>query len=216
MGSYNTYKTQLIECTLALSEGGFFGGKKGTGGNLSMRVEGEEKFVITPSSFPYNQLTPEKMCVMDFDGNQLEGDLKPSVESGMHLIAYKNRPDVNAVIHTHQIYASMFAVLNMPIPPLFDEVTLHIGHIVDVIPYGLSGSEELAANTAKLLENTCHCYLIQNHGALTLGPTLDQAWMNVEFLEKTAKVYQGALATGNKVNQIPDDIIELMKALRKG
>jgi len=215
MGNYDEYKSQIIKCTQWLSEHGFFGTLRGTGGNVSMRVEGEELFVITPSTLPYDQLSLDNMCVLDFDLKQIEGELKPSVEAGLHLECYKQRKDVNAVIHTHQTYASMFAILNKPIPALFDEVSFDIGPSVEVVPYGLSGSPELIENLRGKLSNNCHCYLIQNHGALNLGATLDKAWLNVELLEKTAKVYYGAQSTGNEVTLLPDDIVSLITELRK-
>jgi len=211
---YHDHKTKIIECAQWLSRHGFFGALRGTGGNVSMRVEGEDIFVITPSSIPYDQLTTEVMCVMDFDMNLIEGEGKSSLESGMHLEAYKRRADVNAVIHTHQTNASVFAVLNQAIPPLFDEVCLHIGHIVDVVDYAFSGSHELITNLGKKLDNMCYCYLLQNHGILTLGSTLEKAWLNVELLEKNALIYLGALSTGNKPTLLPDDIINRLKKLR--
>lgn len=215
MSIYTQYKTQIIECTRWLSANGFFGTLKGSGGNVSMRVQGEAAFVITPSSLAYDQTTPEDMCVLDFDKKPIEGGRKPSVESGFHLEIYKQRPDINAVVHTHQIHASTLAVLNRPIPPLFDEVCLSIGPVVEVIPYALSGTPELVANVVGKLNNGCHCYLMQNHGALSLGSTLEKAWLNAELLEKTARIYLGALSTGGQPTELPEDIVALLKELRK-
>lgn len=215
MGPFTIYKEKIIECTRWLSVNGFFGSLRGTGGNVSMRVEGEEAFVVTPSTLPYDQLTPEEMCVLDFNKKRIEGQRKPSVESGLHLKVYQCRPDINAVIHSHQNYASVFAVLNKPIPSLFDEVSLHLGHIIDVVPYALSGTPELTANIGGKLDNGCHGYLLQNHGALTLGSNLEDAWLNVELLEKIAKIYLGALSTGGKPTLLPDDTVNLLKELRK-
>ena len=78
MGPYTIYKEKIIECTRWLSLNGFFGSLRGTGGNVSMRVQGEESFVVTPSTLPYDQLTPEEMCVLDFDKKRIEGKRKPS------------------------------------------------------------------------------------------------------------------------------------------
>lgn len=214
MGSYTLYKEKIVECTKWLSTNGFFGSLRGTGGNVSMRVEGEEAFVVTPSNLPYDQLTPEEMCVLDFNKNRIEGKRKPSVESGLHLKVYQSRPDVHAVIHSHQNYASVLAVLNKPIPSLFDEVTLHIGPVVEVIPYALSGSPELIANIGGKLDNGCQCYLLQNHGALTLGSNLEEAWLNVELLEKTAKIYLDALSTGGQPSLLPEATINLLNEIR--
>ena len=75
--------------------------------------------------------------------NRIDGTREPSMESGMHGVVYERRPDVNAIVHTHQTRASMFSVINRPIPALFDEVCMNIGEIVEVVPYALSGSREL-------------------------------------------------------------------------
>ncbi len=216
MSSLLEYKTKIIECTQWLSKHGYFGTLKGTGGNVSMRLEAKEAYVITPSGLSYDQLTPKDMCVLDFDMTPIEGELKPSIESGFHLETYKRRPDIFAVIHTHQIHASTLAVLNKSIPPLFDEVSLSLGHIVDVIPYALSGSPELIENVAAKLDNMCHAYLMQNHGALSLGATLEKAWLNVELLEKTSKIFLSALASGLPLEQLPKDVVDFLKELRKG
>ncbi len=215
MEKYEQYKTKIVECTQWLSKNGYFGALRGTGGNVSMRIEGEDAFAVTPSSLPYDQLKPDDICVLDFDMQPIEGDRQPSVESGFHLTAYKSRPKVNAVIHTHQVYASIFAVLNRPIPPLFDEVSLHLGTSIDVIPYALSGSADLIANASTKLGNMCNAYLIQNHGALNLGSTLEKAWLNVELLEKTARIYYGALSIGGEVSLLPKDIVSLLDEIQK-
>ncbi len=215
MSQYLEYKTKIIECTQWLSNNGYFGALRGTGGNVSMRIEGEDAFAVTPSTLPYDQLTPDDICILDFDQKPIEGERKPSVESGFHLIVYKNRPETNAVVHTHQVYASIFAILNRPIPPLFDEVTMHLGKIVDVIPYALSGSPDLIENVVSKLGNQCNAYLIQNHGALNLAKNLEQAWLNVELLEKTARIYYSALSVGGEVSLLPDDIVNLLEEIRK-
>ena len=124
----------------------------------------------------------------------------------MHIAVYKNRRDVNAVIHTHQPYASVFGVLDEPIPPLFDEVTVAIGNKVEVVPYGLSGSPELLENVVGKLSNRCHCYLLQNHGALCVGSSLEKTISYVEMLEKTAIIYYRALATGKTINVLPEPL----------
>jgi ribulose-5-phosphate 4-epimerase/fuculose-1-phosphate aldolase len=215
MGPYSLYKEKIIECTQWLSLNGFFGSLRGTGGNVSMRVKGEEVFVITPSTLPYDRLTPDEMCVLNFDNKRIEGKRKPSLESGLHLKVYQCRSDIKAVIHTHQTYASVFAVLNQSIPPLFDEVSLHIGPKVEVVPYAFSGSPELIANLGGKLDNGCHCYLLQNHGVLILGSTIEEAWLNVELLEKIAKIYLGALSTGGKPTLLPEDTVNLLEDLRQ-
>jgi ribulose-5-phosphate 4-epimerase/fuculose-1-phosphate aldolase len=213
---YHACREQVFACSNWLSEHGYFGLLTGTGGNVSVRIPGEERIVITPSSVAYKSLFPADMCVVNFDQTVVEGGLKPSVECGMHIAIYKNRPDVDAVVHTHQTFASVFAVLSLPVPALFDEVAFAIGDIIDVVPYALSGSPELAANVSSMLSNGCHCYIMQNHGALSLGKTTEQALLHAEMMEKACRIYCHALSTGKAVKSLPDEIVDLIRELRKG
>jgi ribulose-5-phosphate 4-epimerase/fuculose-1-phosphate aldolase len=151
-----------------------------------------------------------------FDHEVIEGkmSLKPSVESGLHAIIYQKRPDTNAVVHTHQLYGSVFAVMNMSIPPLFDDVAFSLGTSIDVIPYALSGSSELAHNVAGKLSNNANAYILQNHGILALGKTIEKAILHAELLEKVAHIYYLALSTGKPVSTLPESIVELVKVVR--
>src|SRR5260370_26386457 len=157
-------------------------------------------------------MTVEDICVVDFELAPIEGDRKPSIETPMHIATYQARADVSAVIHTHQTFASALSVLNQPIPPLFDEVTLAIGNTIDVVPYALSGSRELHDNVARKLANRCHCYIIQNHGTLCVGTDLDKTVTFVELLEKSATIYMHALATGKPVTVLPENIVAQLHA----
>ena len=215
MTKYNGYKKNVVEASLWLSEHGYFGSHRGTGGNVSVRID-EATMAVTPSSVKYQALSVDDICVVNFDLSVIAGkaELKPSVESGMHSIVYRMRPDVNAVIHTHQIYGSVFAVIDTPIPALFDEVSFSLGQMVEIIPYALSGSADLANNVAGKLSNNANAYIIQNHGILAMGKNLDQAILHVELLEKVAQIYCLALSTGKPVHTLPESIIELVGVLR--
>lgn len=212
MSRYKDYKREVLDISRKLSEEGYFGSKSGTAGNVSMLVEGEEAIAVTPTRMRYDVMRPEDICIVDFDLHAIEGSHKPSIESPMHVAAYKVRRDVNAVIHTHQTYASSISILNLPIPPLFDEVTLAIGHIVDVVPYALSGTRELHEAVASKLANRCHCYLIQNHGAMCVGEDLDTTFTYVELLEKISSVYAHALATGKEITALPEPVVKKLVA----
>ena len=213
--SIRSLKEDVLNTALWLSENGYFGGRLNAGGNVSVRVPGKELFAITPSSVPYTEITPDEICLMDFQLNRLEGDLKPSMEAGMHAAIYEARADVGAVVHTHQHHASIFSVLNKPIPALFDEITLYIGDEVAVVPYALSGSDALAENVGKAVKNDCFCYIMQNHGALNLGRTLKEGLRNAELLEKLAKVYHSALSTGLEITTLPAESLAFWKDARK-
>ncbi|MBI5896537.1 MAG: class II aldolase/adducin family protein, partial [Desulfobacterales bacterium] len=146
---------------------------------------------------------------------QGQSGLKPSMEAGMHSIIYRRRPDVQAIVHTHQIYGSVFALLNTPIPALFDEVAFSLGTVVDIIPYAVSGSQELAQNVESKLSNCANAYIIQNHGILALGKSLDKAILHAELLEKVAHIYCLALSTGKPVTLLPEAIVQLVASVRE-
>jgi len=212
MGSYDDYKRRVLQISRRLSADGYFGSKSGSAGNVSMLVEGENAVVITPTRLQYDVMTVEDICVVDFDLARIEGERKPSIETPMHVATYKVRADVSAVIHTHQTYASALSVLNEPIPPLFDEVTLAIGNMIDVVPYALSGTRELHDHVARKLANRCHCYILQNHGTLCIGTDLDKTSTFVELLEKSAHIYMQALATGKPVTVLPEKTVAQLHA----
>jgi len=215
MSQYENDKKNVLEASLWLSDQGYFGSHRGSGGNISVRLS-DQVMAITPSSIKYQELSVDDICVVDFDNKAIEvkSGLKPSVEAGLHSIIYKNRPDINAVVHTHQIYGSVFAVINTAIPALFDEVSFALGQTIEVIPYALSGSPELAANVGTKLSNNANAYMIQNHGILALGKTLDKAILHAELLEKVAHIYCLALSTGKPVGVLPASVIDFVAAIR--
>jgi L-ribulose-5-phosphate 4-epimerase len=208
MGKYDACKKMVYDCIMDLVREGFV---HGLGSNVSMRVDGEDVVVVTPSQREYSDLTAGEICVVDFDLKPVEAaGLKPSIETGMHIAVYRNRKDVGAVVHTHQIYASIFSLINQPIPPLFDEVVSTIGPAVEVVPYGLSGSRQLAENVASRLGNRGNCYILQNHGVLALGADPQKAKRCAEVLEKCARIYYYALTTGKEIHLLPKEMQELM------
>jgi L-ribulose-5-phosphate 4-epimerase len=214
MERYLNDRKDVIDCCQWLCRHGYFGSLLSAGGNVSVRIPGEPVLVITPSGKPYMDLVPKEICVVDFDLNRIAGDLAPSIETAMHAGIYRDRADVGAVVHTHQAYASIFALINQPIPALFDEVALSIGETVDVVPYALSGTPQLVEHVRRTVANGCNCFVMQNHGALNLGKTLEKAWKNAELLEKTAQAYYHALATGKPVTTLPDETVQLVRELR--
>lgn len=212
MGRYDDYKQRVLRISQRLSADGYFGSKSGSAGNVSMLVEGENVVVVTPTRLQYDVMTVDDICVVDFDLAPVEGKRKPSIETPMHVASYQVRADVSAVIHTHQTFASALSILNEPIPPLFDEVTLAIGNVIDVVSYALSGTRELHDNVARKLANRCHCYILQNHGTLCIGTDLDKTFTFVELLEKSAHIYMDALSTGKPITVLPEKTVAQLHA----
>jgi L-fuculose-phosphate aldolase len=215
MDRYLKHRQEIIACCQWLCRHGYFGSLLSAGGNVSVRIPDESVLAITPSGRPYMALVPEEIGIVDFDLNAIDGQLAPSIETAMHAGIYQARGDVGAVVHTHQPYASIFALINQPIPALFDEVTLAIGETVAIVPYAFSGTPELADRVRQTVDNGCNCYIMQNHGALNLGTTLEEAWKNAELLEKTAQAYYHALTTGRPITTLPDEIVERLRDMRR-
>ena len=213
MGSFDSEKKLIVETAHELVRKGFL---MATGGNLSMRVANKEVFAITPSNFDYMKMTPEDVCILDFDLNMLEGHLKPSVESAMHGAVYQVRGDVNAIVHTHQVYTSALTLIKSPIPALFDEQARFLGRSVEIIPYAPSGTGMLKNTVAKHVKNQNNAFMMQNHGALVFGHDMERAVHNVEILEKCAMAYLLAICTEKKISKIPLAVREIAFAkLRK-
>lgn len=187
----------------------------GTGGNVSVRIAGAEALAITPSGRDYLGMTADDVCVVGWDGVLLAGSLRPSVETAMHTAVYAGREDVGAVIHTHQPNVSVLAITDTPIPALFDEQVMNLGEVIEVVRYGVSGSVDLLRNVNERLGNSANAYILQNHGALVLGATIEDAARNVELLEKCARVYVTALTTRRAITPLPAEMAEAIAELRR-
>lgn len=185
----------------------------GTSGNVSLRLPpegGRELLAITPTSCYCDLLTPDDIQVIDFEAEPVEGNLPPSSETMMHINLYQERRDIRAVIHTHSAYASVLAVAHLEIPPILEDQVLLIGGEIKLALYAPSGSEELARNVLRALEDR-NAALLMNHGAVGVGKSLRDALTVCELIEKTARVYYLCLTSG-KTNLLPADAIESGKA----
>jgi ribulose-5-phosphate 4-epimerase/fuculose-1-phosphate aldolase len=207
MNPYTTYQQQIVDICRLLTLKGFL---MGTGGNVSVRIPEQQAMAITPSNYDYTQMVNDDVCVLDWQSTRLTGERKPSIESGMHAAIYQARPDVHVIIHTHQVIASSIALMGRPIPALFDEQVRFLGRVVEIVPYGASGTGWLKSNIVRKLKNGANAYILQNHGALTLGPDPERAMFNVELLEKCAVAFLLAYYTGERVTRIPAPIREVI------
>lgn len=183
----------------------------GTAGNVSARIQGTSRFVITPSSMAYANMEAEDTVVADRDGTIVEGRRAPSSEILLHCRIYSTRADVNAIFHTHSPHATAMAALRMPIPPFLDELVTHIGGPVQVAEYALSASKELAENACAALEDRA-AVLLANHGTVCVGTDLEQAFHVAELVEEAARIYLLARSIGVPVD-IPPESLELYRTL---
>ncbi|MCE9646751.1 MAG: class II aldolase/adducin family protein [Chloroflexi bacterium] len=206
MSEYQSHKQEVVNTCHTLLERGYL---KATEGNISVRIRGRDAFAITPSSYDYAKMQAEDICILDYQAGLIEGAMKPSIESGMHAAVYQNRPDVQCVIHTHQPYASALALIKMPIPALFDEQVRYLGRGVDIIPYAPSGTGFLKNAVKTGIRNHNNAFILQNHGVLVFGGSMEQAVHNMALLEKCALTYLLAIMTEKKISKIPLPIREV-------
>lgn len=185
----------------------------GTSGNVSLRLPPQndrELLAITPSRRYYDLLTVDDIQVIDFEGEPVEGELVPSVEAMLHIGIYQARGNVNAVVHTHSVFASAISVAGLEIPAIMDDQVTCLGGEIELAKYALPGSQELGENVLAALGEK-NAVLLPNHGAIGIGRSMREAFTACELLEKTAKVYFLALALG-KVGQLPAEAKEVEQA----
>ncbi len=155
-------------------------------GNISARLD-DNKFLVTPTGVSKGFMKPEDLIVVNMEGKVLSGTNRPSSEVFMHLQVYKDRPDVNSVCHAHPPYATGFAVAGIPLDKcVLPEVIITLGSI-PLIEYGTPGTEELYRPVTKLLKDY-DAFLLANHGALTVGTDVINAYHKMETLEHFAQI----------------------------
>jgi L-fuculose-phosphate aldolase len=157
-----------------------------SGGNISMRVD-ETMVLLTPSALDKGTIQAEQIGEMSLEGENFTPHLKPSIEARMHLALYQARPEINAVVHAHPALSSSFAVSAVPINcELIAESRAILGTPV-VAPYALMGTEDLAQSVATAARQG-DVVLMANHGVLTVGLTMLQAFDRIEVLEAAARI----------------------------
>ena len=176
----------------------------GTWGNISARVD-EDYMVITPSGMDYERLCPDDMVIVNMNTLEYEGNLKPSIETVVHSAVYKDRPEVNGIVHTHSTYALTVATARKEIPPICDDQVQILGGSVRLAGYTMPGTKEMAKEVIRALKERAGA-LIANHGAITVGRTLAEAYTGSVVLEKTAKIDIDCQSIGGAVEISQADI----------
>ncbi len=205
MDEHLSLKESVLFATKALYDKGYL---TGTGGNVSVRHDTSELLAITPSSTPYEVVNLSNICLVDFDLVPQGCTIPPSVETAMHVAVYRNRLDVGAIIHTHQTYAKVHGLLGLSIPSLTDEQMTTLGYEVALVPYSVSGSSGLLERVVEKVANGCNAFLLESHGALVMGRTMEEAMRNVVMLEKVAEAHYLAVATGRPVKTLPEEMAQ--------
>ena len=210
MSIWNSEKKAVLEAAQQMAQKGLV---VGTSGNVSMRISepgGRQLLAITPNNRYYDLLDVDDIGIVDFEGECVEGELTTSIETMLHIGIYKARKKVNAVIHTHPVFSGILSVIGAEIPPILDDQVTYLGGEIKVTEYSLPGSQELVRNVVPAL-GPRNAVILANHGTVTVGRDMREAFTNCEMLEKTARIYIYALGAG-KISPVPSDALEMEKA----
>ncbi len=179
-----------------------------TSGNVSGRDSKTGLVVIKPSGLKYDKMKPEDMVVVDLDGRVIEGMLKPSSDAASHLYIYRQRPDINGVVHTHSPYATAFAALGKPIPVYLTAIADEFGGPIPCGGFALVGGEEIGQIVVNNLDKS-PAVLLKNHGVFTVGNSAEAALKAAIMVEDVAKTVSIALQIGQPDEISPEDVTKL-------
>ena len=188
---FDTQKQEVLNAALKLDRYGLIAL---SGGNVSCRMDSGE-VLVTPSGMIYDDMVPEDILVVDLDGNIIEGERKASVDTEALLYIYKNMPQVNAVIHTHQPYATGLGLVMDELPCNLSTMANATEGPVAVAEYGDPGSLYMGVEAVKAIGDRL-AVVLKHHGVIAVGRDLRQALFSCVYLEEAAKTVSVALSTG--------------------
>jgi L-fuculose-phosphate aldolase len=201
MASESQLRVDLIETARRLAREGLV---EGTAGNLSARTP-DGLVLLTPAALSYAVMTPDDLVLCDLSGAVRAGAREPTSERALHLAVLRAYPELGAVIHSHAKFASMFAVAREPIPCVIEEFQLSVGGDVPVASYQSTGSVALGDECARHLAQRA-AVLMANHGLLTVGRDLAQAYHATALVERSAEIVLGARLLG-RVHALPPETL---------
>jgi L-fuculose-phosphate aldolase len=202
-------KEQMCEIGRRLYQRGFAAANDG---NITVRLNDRE-ILCTPTMVSKGYMKPEDICKVDYDGKQLAGTRKRTSEVLLHLVVYKLNPNVQAVVHCHPPHATAFAVAHEPIPKcILPEVEVFLGE-VPIARYETPGGQKFADTIAPYVKD-CNTILLANHGTVSFGPTLENAYFNTEIIDAYCRILILSRMLG-RVNYFSEDQTRELLALKK-
>ena len=170
----------------------------GSAGNVSLRA-GESHIAITPTSVPYDEMTAAQIVSVELDtGRAGESSAAPSYELPMHLVMYRERSDIKAIVHTHSPFVTTLSVLRRPLPPVIDEMIVLFGGTIPVTEYAFTGTDAVGHNVLSAL-GSGSVVILASHGNVCVATDLPRALHLAIAMEAGARVYVQALAVGKPV-----------------
>lgn len=203
---YEETRKAVIEASLKMFHSSLV---VGTWGNISARVDGGDLFAITPSGMDYENINPEDIVILNFNGDVVVGNKKPSIEYHLHLEIYKARKDVNAIVHTHSEFCTAMAIARKPIPAAAEDCIQIVGGDVRVSEYKLPGTSELGASVVEALRDR-NAAILANHGCVAAAKDLNEAMKVAAIVEKSAKATIFAQLLGGVI-ELPKEDIDFMR-----
>lgn len=179
-----------------------------TSGNVSARDPKSGLVVIKPSGLKYSELSPANMVVVNVEGDIIEGNLKPSSDTASHLYIYRQRPDVNGIVHTHSRYATAFAALGKPIPVYLTAQGDEFGGPIPCGGFALIGGEEIGQVVVEAIGSS-PAVLLKNHGVFTVGKNAEGALKAAVMVEDVAATIWLALQIGQPDEISPENVAKL-------
>ena len=204
MPTHDPVKDLIVHCCHLMAQKGLIAG---TEGNVSARAR-DGGVWTTPSDLNKGQVTADVLVRIDFDGNVLEGERRPTSERFMHLEFYKQRPGVNGVAHGHPIFSTAYAAAGRKLPKdILPELVATIGDVA-LVPYGRPSGPKLAAAIAPYVTRH-NAFLLQNHGSIACGSTVLEAYQRLEVVEAYSKTCWAAESLGGVKPMTAADIADL-------
>ena len=196
-------REEVLKANMALIENNLV---MWTSGNASARDPETGYVIIKPSGVPFKELTKENLVIVDIEGNIIEGNLSPSVDTSSHLYVYKHRRDINGIVHTHSPYATSFAIRGEPLEIYTTTSAAVFGERINCSDFAVIGEEEIGKQIVEKIGGNS-AILIKNHGVFTIGKSLQEALKSAVVLEETAQVVHYAMLRG-KIEKLSDETIK--------
>jgi D-3-phosphoglycerate dehydrogenase len=202
LSSYKSESNEILNICKMMVEKGLI---VGTAGNVSLRIKlpnGDEGFLLTPSTVPYEDMTIDDMVLIDRNLEVIAGTRNPTSEKQLHLNILLSRRDVNAVIHSHAPYSTILSIARMPLGPIVDEIIPFIGGC-EIAEYGMAGTQEISQKALNALGNN-YAVFLPNHGNICIGTDLKHAYRVLQLVEFAAKIQYRASLLGT-IYALPED-----------
>ena len=209
MSNIQHFRRQIVEYGKRLYQRNYIGASEG---NISVKFD-RSKVLITPSGKCLGYLKPSDMVVLSAGGRKISGKYPQSSEYQLHLAIYHHRPDIKAICHAHPLYSTAYAVVGVPLDKMIlPEIIITMG-IIPLIEYCTPGTTELFEKMSGLIDSH-DAFLLQNHGVVTLGKDLEEAFNKLEMVERYAQILFIANQIG-KPWEIPEELAEKLPGYEK-